>query len=58
VVNASPSVFIRAPTNNASFTAVPNLTLVAQATDSDGTISKVEFYQRGDENRPDDQRRK
>src|SRR5436190_9548351 len=38
--NLAPSVILRAPTNNASFMAAPNLTLVGQATDTDGTISK------------------
>jgi hypothetical protein len=41
--NAAPSVSITSPANNA--TILPgNITLTANATDSDGTISKVEFF--------------
>ncbi|MCW3464161.1 glycosyl hydrolase family 8 [Chitinophaga nivalis] len=42
--NIPPQVNITAPANNASFTAPANITLTAAATDSDGTISKVEFF--------------
>ncbi|MEN3325326.1 MAG: hypothetical protein V7638_133 [Acidobacteriota bacterium] len=43
--NAPPSVSITSPANNAVFTAPANITINANATDSDGTISKVEFFQ-------------
>ncbi|MBT1701703.1 Ig-like domain-containing protein [Chryseosolibacter indicus] len=43
--NANPSVAITSPTNNASFNASATVMLNATATDSDGTITKVEFYQ-------------
>lgn len=44
VVNAQPTVSISAPANNASFPAPATVTINATAADSDGTISKVEFY--------------
>ncbi|HKN82779.1 MAG TPA: Ig-like domain-containing protein, partial [Pyrinomonadaceae bacterium] len=44
-VNAVPTVSITSPANNAVFTAPANITINATASDSDGTISKVEFYQ-------------
>lgn len=44
VVNANPVVSITAPTNNATYIATSNITFTANATDSDGSISKVEFY--------------
>ncbi|HEY9047353.1 MAG TPA: glycosyl hydrolase family 18 protein, partial [Ohtaekwangia sp.] len=43
--NASPVVSITSPANGASFTAGSSITIAANATDRDGTISKVEFYQ-------------
>ncbi|WP_374174201.1 Ig-like domain-containing protein [Flavobacterium tructae] len=43
-VNQSPSAAITAPANNTVFTAPASITIDAVATDSDGTISKVEFY--------------
>ena len=43
--NALPSVNITNPTNNAIFTAGSTVTVNATATDSDGTITKVEFFQ-------------
>jgi|GEM_PF-472124 len=42
--NAAPTVSLTSPTNGATFTAPGSLTLSASASDSDGTISKVEFY--------------
>ncbi|MDL2143844.1 Ig-like domain-containing protein [Flavobacterium tructae] len=46
-VNQSPSAAITAPANNTVFTAPASITIDAIATDSDGTISKVEFYNGG-----------
>jgi uncharacterized protein (DUF2141 family) len=43
--NAPPSVSITSPTPGASFTAPANITIQASASDTDGTISKVDFYQ-------------
>ncbi|HEX2659213.1 MAG TPA: Ig-like domain-containing protein, partial [Polyangia bacterium] len=43
--NKAPTVSITAPANNAVFTAPAQITISATASDSDGTISKVEFYQ-------------
>ena len=43
--NLPPTVSITSPTSNAVFTAPANITIDATATDADGTISKVEFYQ-------------
>jgi Bacterial Ig domain len=42
--NAPPTVAITSPTNNATFTAPANISIEADASDADGTISKVEFY--------------
>jgi len=42
--NAPPTVAITSPTNNAAFTAPANISIEADASDVDGTISKVEFY--------------
>ncbi|WP_165823942.1 Ig-like domain-containing protein [Pseudochryseolinea flava] len=43
--NISPSTSISSPTNNATFTPGSTIAITATAVDSDGTISKVEFYQ-------------
>ncbi len=43
--NAAPTVSITSPSNGATFTAPANITINATAADSDGTISKVEFFQ-------------
>ncbi|MCP2045715.1 Ig-like domain-containing protein, partial [Pontibacter sp. HSC-36F09] len=43
-VNQLPVVRLTAPANNASYTAPATIAIAATATDSDGTISKVEFY--------------
>jgi RHS repeat-associated protein len=42
--NQSPTVLITAPANNASYGAPATITLNATASDGDGSISKVEFY--------------
>ncbi|HYG76519.1 MAG TPA: Ig-like domain-containing protein [Planctomycetota bacterium] len=45
--NAAPSVALTSPANGASFTAPASVTLAANASDSDGTIAKVEFFANG-----------
>ncbi len=42
--NMAPTVSLASPANGASFTLPAAITLVANASDSDGFISKVEFY--------------
>ena len=44
VVNQSPVVSISSPVKNASFTSPAIITITATASDPDGTISKVEFF--------------
>lgn len=41
--NVPPTVIITTPANGASFTAPANIAAAASASDSDGTVSKVEF---------------
>ena len=43
-LNAPPTVSLTAPANNSSYLAPAAITLSATASDSDGTIAKVEFY--------------
>jgi len=43
--NVAPAVSITSPANNASFTTGSTVTINANATDSDGTVAKVEFFQ-------------
>lgn len=43
-INKSPSINLTAPINNSSFYLPVSITITADATDSDGTISFVEFY--------------
>jgi len=43
-VNALPSVSITAPENNSILTAPATFTVTASASDSDGSIARVEFY--------------
>ena len=43
--NFSPTVSITAPTNGATYTAPATVNITADASDTDGTITKVEFYQ-------------
>src|SRR5207245_1787607 len=45
IVDAAPSVSLTSPTNGASFVSPANVPLSATASDSDGSISKVEFFQ-------------
>jgi enterochelin esterase-like enzyme len=42
--HGTPSVSITAPDNNASYTAPASFTISAVASDPDGTITKVEFF--------------
>ncbi|MBO9586241.1 MAG: T9SS type A sorting domain-containing protein [Flavobacterium sp.] len=44
-VNALPTIEITSPVNNSSFNAPANITITADAIDSDGSISKVEFFE-------------
>jgi RHS repeat-associated protein len=44
-VNIPPEVSLTAPANNASFTAGLPFTFTATATDADGTVVKVEFFE-------------
>ncbi|MDB5257377.1 MAG: large protein [Chitinophagaceae bacterium] len=44
VPNQAPTVSITSPANGASFTAPASITINANATDADGTVSKVDFY--------------
>jgi len=43
--NSPPFAFIATPTNQTVVTAPANVTIQAGASDSDGTVTKVEFYQ-------------
>ncbi|WP_160715165.1 Ig-like domain-containing protein [Chitinophaga solisilvae] len=45
--NQPPSVSITSPANNASFTAPASVAIQATATDSDGSIASVEFFNGG-----------
>jgi RHS repeat-associated protein len=45
VANIAPSVTLTAPANGASYTAPASITLAANATDTDGSIAQVEFFQ-------------
>ena len=42
--NVAPSVAMTSPTNGATFTAPASVNLAASASDSDGTIAKVDFF--------------
>jgi regulation of enolase protein 1 (concanavalin A-like superfamily) len=43
-VNKLPTATITSPVSNASFTAPANISITANATDADGSVSRVEFY--------------
>jgi RHS repeat-associated protein len=47
VVDALPSVSLTAPANGSRYRASAQFDLIAAASDSDGSIAKVEFYQSG-----------
>ncbi|TQV81106.1 glycoside hydrolase [Aliikangiella coralliicola] len=42
--NVAPEISLTAPSDNASYTTGDNVSITANASDSDGTIDKVEFY--------------
>jgi uncharacterized repeat protein (TIGR02059 family) len=44
LVNIVPTVTITSPVMNSSFTALANITITANASDTDGSIVMVEFY--------------
>ena len=46
-VNSPPRASITSPANGASFNAPANVTIQAQATDSDGTVARVDFLSNG-----------
>ena len=46
--NTPPSVFISSPTNNSTFIAPANITLSADAADTDGEVIRVEFFDGAD----------
>ncbi|MFD0862243.1 cellulase family glycosylhydrolase [Sungkyunkwania multivorans] len=45
--NQDPTVNITNPSNGATFTAGANITIRANASDSDGSVTKVEFFRNG-----------
>jgi uncharacterized protein (TIGR03437 family) len=45
--NNAPSVSLTSPANGSNFITSTNITLNATATDSDGSVSRVEFYRSG-----------
>ncbi|MDO6430725.1 lamin tail domain-containing protein [Flavitalea sp. BT771] len=47
VINRAPAVIITSPVNGASYPAGTKVTVQAQATDSDGQVMKVEFFNAG-----------
>jgi YD repeat-containing protein len=45
VVDVPPSISISSPTNNASFNALASINISVAASDSDGSVARVEFFQ-------------
>ena len=45
--NQAPTAWITSPTSNASYTAPATMTISATASDSDGTVTRVDFYAGG-----------
>lgn len=54
LVNVQPDVSILSPENNATFIAPANITIIATATDPDGSIARVEFFADANEIGEDD----
>jgi uncharacterized repeat protein (TIGR02059 family) len=46
-INAAPSAIITSPVINSSFTSLANIIITADALDTDGSVSRVEFYSGG-----------
>jgi len=44
VANQAPTVSLTAPANGATFTAPANITMSATASDTDGTVARVDFF--------------
>src|SRR5690606_21255941 len=44
VVNQPPTVSLTAPANNTTYTAPASISITASASDADGTIAEVAFY--------------
>jgi pectate lyase len=44
-INQAPSVALTAPANNGTFTAPAAIALTATASDADGSVARVDFYQ-------------
>ncbi len=42
--NQAPTVSLTAPANNSTYTAPANITISANASDADGSVTKVDFY--------------
>ncbi|HKQ37900.1 MAG TPA: lamin tail domain-containing protein, partial [Verrucomicrobiae bacterium] len=47
IVNKSPTVALNSPSNDSTYTEPATVSIAATAADSDGTVSKVEFYANG-----------
>ena len=45
--NSAPSVSITSPTDGSTFAGQSNITISANASDSDGSITRVDFYENG-----------
>ncbi len=47
VINIAPVTAITSPADNTGFTALSNITITASASDADGSVTLVEFYNGG-----------
>jgi GH18 family chitinase len=47
VTNQAPAISLTAPANNATYTAPASISITANASDADGSVTKVEFYNGG-----------
>jgi len=45
IVNALPTITVTSPVSNANYTSLATVSITANASDADGSISKVEFFQ-------------